>query len=93
MPELLGIRPAVFITLYNAVNSDTFAVARENGIRYISANVASDPPPYDIYEDQSLYRLPEMSLMGDLEDGTRWLSFAHQAVVTVHPRDFEFATN
>ena len=60
MPELLGIRPAVFITLYNAMNSDTFAVAREN---------------------QSLYRLPEMSLMRDLEDGTRWLSFAHQAVL------------
>jgi hypothetical protein len=53
----------VFIVLCNAVNSDTFAVARENGIRYISANVTSDPPPYDIYEDQILYRLPEISLM------------------------------
>lgn len=81
MPELLGIRPAVFITLDNAVNSDTFAVARENGIRYISANVTSDPPPYDIYEDQSPYRLPEMSLMRDRDDGTRWLSFAQQAVL------------
>jgi|Tabmets5t2r1_1033131.scaffolds.fasta_scaffold18455_2 hypothetical protein len=81
MPELLGIRPAVFITLYNAVNGDSFAAARENGIRYISANVTSDRPPYDIYEDQSLYRLPEMSLMRDLDDDTRWLSFAHQAVL------------
>ena len=71
----------MFITLYNVVNSDTFAVARENCIRYISANVTSDPPPYDIYEDQSLCRLPEMSLMRDLDDGTRWLSFAHQAVL------------
>jgi hypothetical protein len=53
----------VFIVLCNAVNSDTFAVARENGIRYISANVMSDPPPYDIYENQILYRLPEISLM------------------------------
>jgi hypothetical protein len=81
MPELLSSRPAVFITLYNVVNSDTFAVARENCIRYISANVTSDPPPYDIYEDQSLCRLPEMSLMRDLDDGTRWLSFAHEAVL------------
>jgi hypothetical protein len=53
----------VFIALSNAMNSDTFAVARENGIRYISANVTSDLPPYDIYEDQILYRLPEISLM------------------------------
>lgn len=81
MPELLGIRPAVFITLYNAVNSDTFAGARENGIRYISANVTSDPPPYNIYEDQSPYRLPEMSFMRALDDGRCWLSFAHQAVL------------
>lgn len=81
MQELLSSRPAVFITLYNAVNSNTFAVAHENGIRYISANVTSDPPLYDIYEDQSLYRLPEMSLMRDLDDGTRWLSFADQAVL------------
>jgi hypothetical protein len=81
MPELLSSGAAVLISLYNAVNSDTFAVAREKGIRYISANVTSDPPPYDIYEDQSLYRLSEMSLMRDLDDGTRWLSFAHQAVL------------
>jgi hypothetical protein len=71
----------VFIALCNAENSDTFAVARENGTRYISANVTSDPPPYDIYEDQSLYRLPEISLMLDLDDGTRWLGFADQAVL------------
>jgi hypothetical protein len=71
----------VFITLYNAVNSDTFAIVRENGIRYISANVTSDTPPYDIYEHQSVYRLPEMSLVRDLDDGTRWLSFADQAVL------------
>jgi hypothetical protein len=63
------------------VNGDTFGAARENGIMYISASVTSDPPPYDIYEDQSLYRLPEMSLMRDLDDDIRWLTFAHQAVL------------
>jgi hypothetical protein len=81
MAELLGIKPAMFITLYNAVNGDTFGAARENGIMYISASVTGDPPPYDIYEDQSLYRLPEMSLMRDLDDDIRWLTFAHQAVL------------
>ena len=102
--ELLGVTPQVFITPYNVINKDTFAAARENGMRYVSANVTRDPPPYDIYGEQGLYRLPETSLMGDLNhDDTEWLSFSHEevfadvkhsmgeygfAVVTMHPQEF-----
>ncbi len=89
------IRPAVFITLYNAVNSDTFAVARENGIRYISADVTSDLPPYDIYErPRGRHTLAELCTpsrtFASVVDRLQKYGFA---VVTVHPRDFEFATN
>jgi peptidoglycan-N-acetylglucosamine deacetylase len=102
--DVLGTRPAVFIALYNAVNDDTFSAAKESGIRYVSANMTYDPPPYDITGDQSLYRLPETALMGDLNaDDTDWITFGHQevfakiedsldehgfAVVTLHPQDF-----
>jgi len=94
----------VFIAPYNIVNEDTFAAMQENGVRYISANVTYDPPPYDIGGNPSLYRLPETALMGDLNnDDTAWLTFAHGkvfaeiegslilhgfAVVTMHPQDF-----
>jgi hypothetical protein len=53
--DLTGITPTVFIAPYNFVNDDTFVAAKENGIRHISANVTSDPPPYDIGSDQSIY--------------------------------------
>jgi peptidoglycan/xylan/chitin deacetylase (PgdA/CDA1 family) len=99
-----GVQPKVFIAPYNIINGDTFAAARESGMRYISANVTYDPPPYDIGTNQSLYRLPETALMGDLNSNdTAWLTFGsvkviaeieHSierhgfAVVTMHPQDF-----
>ena len=99
-----GIQPKVFIAPYNIINGDTFAAAQESGMRYISANVTYDPPPYDIGTNQSLYRLPETALMGDLNsDDTAWLTFGSAkviieiersieqhgfAVVTMHPQDF-----
>jgi peptidoglycan/xylan/chitin deacetylase (PgdA/CDA1 family) len=79
---LLGIEPVVFIAPYNIINGETFADAKENGIRYISANVTYDPPPYDITSNQSLYRLPETALMGDLnDDDTYWITFSHRKVL------------
>ncbi len=102
--QILESRPAILIAPYNIVNTDTFSAAKQNGIRYISANVTYDPPPYDIRGSQSLYRLPETVLMGDLNaDNTSWITFDHQkvfsevehslnqfgfAVVTLHPQDF-----
>lgn len=101
---MLDSRPVVLIAPYNIVNTDTFSAAKENGMRYISANVTYDPPPYDITGNQSFYRLPETALMGDLNaDDTYWITFDHQkvfseveyslnqygfAVVTLHPQDF-----
>jgi peptidoglycan/xylan/chitin deacetylase (PgdA/CDA1 family) len=101
---MLGSRPVVLIAPYNIVNADTFSAAEESGMRYISANVTYDPPPYDISGNRSLYRLPETALMGDLSaDDTYWITFDHQkvfaeiehslrqhgfAVVTLHPQDF-----
>lgn len=101
---ILGSRPIVLIAPYNVVNADTFSAAREAGIRYISANVTFDPPPYDSRSNQSLYRFPETALMGDLNaDNTSWITLDHQevlseielslnqygfAVVTLHPQDF-----
>lgn len=102
--ELLGIEPAVFIAPYNVVDSDTFTAAKENGIRYFSANVTYDPPPYDIYSDAEMYHLPSTALTGDLnDDNTEWITFNHEkvfsdikasirdygfAVVTMHPQDY-----
>lgn len=101
---ILGFRPVVLIAPYNIVNADTFSAAEQGGMRYISANVTFDPPPYDITGNQSLYRLPETALMGDLNaDDTYWVTFDYQkvfseakqsldqygfAVVTLHPQDF-----
>ncbi|HXG07124.1 MAG TPA: polysaccharide deacetylase family protein [Nitrososphaera sp.] len=101
----LGTRPpVVLIAPYNILNTDTFSAAKDSGIRYISANVTYDPPPYEITGNQSLYRLPETALMGDLnEDDTYWITFDYRkvlaeveyslnhygfAVVTLHPQDF-----
>lgn len=102
--DILDSRPVVLVAPYNVVNSDTFSAAEENGIRYISANVTYDPPPYEITGNESFYRLPETALMGDLSaDDTYWITFDHQkvlseveyslnqygfAVVTLHPQDF-----
>jgi peptidoglycan/xylan/chitin deacetylase (PgdA/CDA1 family) len=101
--DLLGVKPSVFIAPYNIINNNTFAAAKENDIRYINANVTYEPP-YDIGSNQSLYRLPETVLIGDLNaDDTYWITFGHQkvfdevedgldrhgfAVVTMHPQDF-----
>lgn len=101
--DLLDVRPEVFIAPY-IVNEDTFAALQENGMRYISANVTYDPPPYDMGGNPRLYRLPETALMGDLnDDDTARLTFGHGkvfaeiegslarhgfAVVTMHPQDF-----
>jgi peptidoglycan/xylan/chitin deacetylase (PgdA/CDA1 family) len=102
--ELLSIQPEIFIAPYNVANSGTFAAAEENGIRYFSANVTYDPPPYDIYSNADMYHLPSTALMGDLnDDDTEWITFSHEkvfsdikasirdygfAVVTMHPQDF-----
>ena len=101
--DLLGVRPEVFIAPYNIVNEDTFGAMQENGVRYISANVKYDPPPYDIGGNPSFYRFPETALMGDLNDDTAWLTFARGkvfteiedsltlhgfAVVAMHPQNF-----
>lgn len=102
--DVVGIQPAAFIAPYNIVNADTFSAAEQAGIKYISANVTYDPPPYDIAGNPGLYRLPETALMGDLNaDDTDWITFDHRqvfaeieislgrhgfAVVTMHPQDF-----
>lgn len=80
--DLLAIKPTVFIAPYNTINNGTFAAVQENGMRYISANMTYDPPPYDIISsNQSLYRFPETVLIGDLSaDDTHWITFSHQEV-------------
>jgi peptidoglycan/xylan/chitin deacetylase (PgdA/CDA1 family) len=102
MEAILGIKPLVFIAPYNTVNADTFAAARENNIRYISANMTMDRPPY--HERDGLYHYPSAAITGDLnDDDTSWVGFDHQttlaqikqsvrdhgfAVVTMHPMEF-----
>jgi hypothetical protein len=106
--DLLGTKPDVFIAPCNIINDDTFAAAKENDIRYISANVTYDQPPYNIASNQRLYRLPETALMGDLnDDDTYWITFSHRkvldeieysldqhgfAVVTMHRRILQSGT-
>ncbi|MDE1727342.1 MAG: polysaccharide deacetylase family protein [Thaumarchaeota archaeon] len=101
--NVTGIMPDVFITPYDSINNDTFQAARENNLKFISANETSDPPPYPL-ENASLFRLPYVGALGDLnKNATDWINYdqthVHSeilrgllqygyAVVVLHPQDF-----
>ena len=101
--SVLQITPHGFIAPFNKINDDTIGVLRENNIRYVSANVTQDIPPYDIKND-SPYHLPATAVTGDLKsDDTFWFGKTHKetlaqiqislinygfAVVTLHPQEY-----
>jgi peptidoglycan/xylan/chitin deacetylase (PgdA/CDA1 family) len=81
--DLLDVKPVTFITPYEKLDNDTFAAAQENGIQYISSDVANDPPPYNICgNNEGLHRFPETALTGGLnKDNTQWIEHTPEEVL------------
>ena len=101
--SLLGVTPTVLITPFNTINNDTLIAMRENQIHYVSANVTSDPPPYQL-QNETLYHFPITAMTGNLNhDNTYWNEFNYKetyaqilgsllnygfAVVMMHPQEY-----
>lgn len=101
--KVLGVTPRGFIAPFNMINDDTLNALYENNLRYVSANVTQDIPPYEI-KNKSFYHLPASAFTGDLNsDNTYWLGSSHKetfaqiqsslikhgfAVVTLHPQEY-----
>lgn len=101
--QTLGAKSVSFIAPFNAINKDTLLAMQENNLRFVSANVTRDPPPY-LLEDQILYHLPGTTFTGNLNDNdTAWFNKSHTetfadiqenldsygfAVVMLHPQEY-----
>jgi len=101
--KVLGVASNGFIPPFNKINDDTISALYENKIRYVSANVTQDIPPYDL-KDETFYHLPAAALTGDLNsDNSYWFGTQHRetfaqvqislinygfAVVTLHPQEY-----
>jgi len=80
--DLLGVTPKIFLAPLDGINNDTLLAAEENGIKFVSANMTRDPPPYNIGDAEAkVYRMPTTAATGDLSrDGKRWIGFNHTKV-------------
>ena len=90
---VLGVSPAVFIPPYSKINDDTFATARNNGIRYISAHTGADPPPY-LLSNSTVYRFPATAFIGHVStaSGTQIVSYGEAFdVIKKSVNDYGFA--
>lgn len=67
--SILGVSPVVFIPPYSRMNDETLAVAQSTGVRYISANTSTDPPPY-LLSNSIVYRFPLTALIGHASGGS-----------------------
>ena len=101
--SLLGITPAGFIAPYDDINNDTIQALNQQRLGYLSANETMERPPYQL-SGLSLYRLPETSEIGAVnDDNTNWIDYTPEhthakilrsitkygfAVVMMHPQDF-----
>lgn len=67
---ILGIVPSIFVPPYGKINDDIFDTMTENKIKYLSAHVSADPPPYNI-SNSTFYRFPATVFTGYASmDGT-----------------------
>lgn len=101
--NVLGADTIGFIAPFNTINTDMSNTLKENGVRYVSANVTMDQPPYNI-KANTLYHLPGTAFTGNLnKDNTFWFSTSHKetfaqvqsslinygfAVVMLHPQEY-----
>ena len=101
--NVLEDTPNGFVAPFNKINDNTITALRENRIRYVSANMTQDLPPYDI-KNNSFYHLPAATFTGDLNsDNSYWFGTSHKdtfakiqasltnhgfAVVTLHPQEY-----
>lgn len=80
---MLGFRPEIFLAPFDGINNGTLLAAEENGIKFVSANVTRDPPPYNIGDTEAnIYRMPGTVATGDLsKDNKRWIGFNHTKLI------------
>jgi peptidoglycan-N-acetylglucosamine deacetylase len=86
--DIFGTNPTIFIAPYSEFNNNTILAARENNMRYFSADLR-DHQPYSAQSNATIYHLPETAETGgctncknDYSSASSWYGVLHNKTLS-----------